>query len=117
MLRIIALAAFAFTAAAPAASATCSEEIKLLAEQYGLDATKEPAAGSAETPATMESRGTGPDDTRVPDAGAAGVAGATEAKRARMQSLLEAARVAEANGSEAQCLERLGEARAIPEPG
>ena len=101
----------------PAAAQTCADEIRLLAEQYGLDTAKEPLAGSVETPATMESRGTGAGDVQVPERDAAGVAGATEAKRARMQSLLDSARVAEANGAEAQCLERLGEARAIPEPG
>lgn len=117
MLHIIALAATLLLSMAPAASAACADEIRLFAEQYGLDTAKEPLAGAADTPATTESRGANPGDTRVPDGDAAGRAGATDAKRARMQSLLDAARVAETNGSEAQCLERLGEARAIPEPG
>lgn len=117
MLHIVALAAVLLLSMTPAASAACADEIRLLAEQYGLDFGKEPLAGAADTPATAESRGTDPGDTRVPSGDAAGAAGASNAKRARMQSLLDAARAAEANGSEAQCLERLGEARAIPEPG
>jgi hypothetical protein len=39
------------------------------------------------------------------------------AKRMRMQSLLDAARAADREGREAECFERLGEARAVPEPG
>ena len=39
------------------------------------------------------------------------------AKRMQMQSLLDAARAADRQGREAECFERLGEARAVPEPG
>jgi hypothetical protein len=117
MLHVIALAAAILLMAIPAASASCADEIKLFAEQYGLDTSKEPLAGATDKPATTESRGADPGDTRLPENAGAGVAGATVAKRARMQTLLDAARNAEANGAEAQCLERLGEARAIPEPG
>jgi hypothetical protein len=47
-------------------------------------------------------------------------AGTTElgaAKRVQMQAHLDAAREADARGDEKQCFERLGAARAIPEPG
>jgi hypothetical protein len=39
------------------------------------------------------------------------------AKRLQMQSLLNAARAAQREGKEAECFERLGEARNIPESG
>jgi hypothetical protein len=48
------------------------------------------------------------------------VTGATElsaAKRMQMQALFDAARAAQAQGREAECFERLGDARALAEPG
>ena len=46
-----------------------------------------------------------------------GSRGLDAAKRAQMQSLLDAAREADRNGNEAECLARVARARAIPAPG
>ena len=75
--------------------------------------------------AVIEPPATGPTSTPSPPAvpphtaegPSAGSAELGAAKRAQMQAHLNAARAADARGDEKQCFERLGAARAIPEPG
>jgi hypothetical protein len=75
--------------------------------------------------AVIEPPSTGPTSTPSPPAvpphtaegPSAGSAELSAAKRAQMQAHLNAARAADARGDEKQCFERLGAARAIPEPG
>lgn len=114
---------------ASAAAQSCGQEIGLLAQQYGLSSERaqppEAPAGTPQPPATSESRGIPPSDTpsgsaepgRSPSPGATITAALSPAKRTKMQALLDAAREAQAQGNEAECLEKIGEARAVPEPG
>jgi hypothetical protein len=150
-------AALALGCSASALAASCGSEIELFERQYNLTAALSQGAsrsGSAEAPATSESRGvspedklgtsggviappeggrtavieppkTGPGSTPAPPAvpphtatgPSQGSAEISAAKRAQMQAHLNAAREADARGDEKQCFERLGAARAIPEPG
>jgi hypothetical protein len=150
-------AAAAVMGSAPAVAASCSSEIELFEQQYKLTASLpqgEPRSGSAEAPATSESRGVSPSDQMAPSGGvmappeggrsavieppqtgpsstptppavpphtaqgpSSGSAELSAAKREQMQAHLNAAREAEDRGDEKQCFERLGAARAIPEPG
>lgn len=139
--------------AGQALAAGCEAEIAALEQQYKLSsALPKPSApsGSADTPATTESRGvspndklsqsggvlappeggrtavipppsTGPGSTMTPPAvpphTAEGPAPAdtnelSAAKRAQVQTHLNAAREAEGRGDEKTCFQRLGEARA-----
>jgi hypothetical protein len=150
-------ATFVCAGAGAALAASCSSEIELFERQYNLTASlpqSEPPSGTAEPPATTESRGVSPSDRLAPSDGvlappeggrtavieppatgptstpsppavpphtaegpSAGSAELGAAKRAQMQAHLNAARAADARGDEKQCFERLGAARAIPEPG
>ncbi|HEX2113975.1 MAG TPA: hypothetical protein VHM01_06180 [Alphaproteobacteria bacterium] len=88
-------------------AATCSEEIDLLASQYALS-TKLP-----ESPSGAAGEAATPPGAQAP----AGAAALPASKRRQMQVLLNGARAADQQGKEAECFERLSEARAIPEPG
>lgn len=151
------LAVAACALAGPVLAAGCSAEIELLERQYNLAGALPkagPQSGSADTPATAESRGVSPGDKLAPSGGviappeegrtavikppetgpgstmtppavpphtaegpATGSAELSAAKRTQMQAHLDAAREAESRGDEKACFERLGEARAIAEPG
>jgi hypothetical protein len=63
---LLVLAASSF--AVPAFAASCGSEIEALERQYKLSAAL-PSAGSVDRPATMESRGTAPDDKMAPSGG------------------------------------------------
>ena len=78
-----------------AAAAGCGDEIDLLAQQYALSTDLSQAAQP------------GPVGSAPIDAG----------KRRQMQVLLNGARSAYQQGKEAECFQRVAEARAIPEPG
>lgn len=75
--------------------------------------------------AVIEPPKTGPSSTPTPPAvpphaaegPSKGSAELSAAKRTQMQTHLSAAREADARGDEKACFERLGAARAIPEPG
>ena len=101
-----ALAVIALAVAAPGArlaAASCSAEIELLASQYALSTElPESPSGAADEQAT---RGASPEG------------GLPAGKRRQMQVLLNGARVAHQQGKEAECFQRLSDARAIPEPG
>ncbi len=65
-------AAFASTCVVPALAASCAAEIELLETRYHLTAALpqgDARAGSAETPATSESRGTSASDKLAPSGG------------------------------------------------
>ena len=79
--------------------------------EQGRTVTIEPPPTGDLMPTTPEVK---PHTAERPSQGAAELGAA---KRMQMQSLLNAARAAERQGREAECFERLGEARAIPEPG
>jgi hypothetical protein len=70
-----------------------------------------PAAGIAPMPTTPDLR---PHTSQPPSTSPSELSGA---KRAQMEGLLQAARAAEAHGKEAECFERLVQARALAEPG
>lgn len=140
---VVGLAAFAGEAYAQ----SCADEIKLLAQQYALSdsptqaeprrdgprsgsmgvspedlgrsggviAPPESARGRVvEPPPVGDPMATTPDvpqqTPQHPDARRA-------AQRAQMQSLLDAARAAERQGNEAECLDRVARARSLAEPG
>lgn len=84
-----------------AAAVTCTEEIARLEQAYWLAA---------------ESRGDSPSGSA--ERGAAGQrTQLSEAKRAKMEALLNAAKAAEQQRQSAECFAHLSEARSIPEPG
>ena len=154
MARVMLLIAAIVLAPQVVRAQTCSDEIALFAQQYGLQAdlpraaprsgSEPPASGSLGVPTQDLSRSGGviapPDGARgqviepprevdpkmaTPEEQLqTGTGEATgdktqlnAAKRAQMQSLLDAARDAERRGDATECLERLSRARAIPEPG
>lgn len=143
--------------AGQALAAGCEAEIAKLEQQYKLSSAlpkAEAPAGSAEAPATAESRGVAPDDKMTQSGGVlappeggrtavikppstgpgstmtppavpphtaqgpapADTAELSAAKRAQMQTALNAAREAAGRGDEKACFERLGEARAAARP-
>jgi hypothetical protein len=70
-----------------------------------------PAAGTAPMPTTPALR---PHTSQQPSTRPSEL---SAAKRTQMESLVQAARAAEAQGKEAECFERLVQARALAEPG
>lgn len=92
---------WALALVSPVAAATCTEEIALLAQQYGLA-----GAPRLEAPFGTADRGGAWQSTPL-----------SETKRAQMEALLNAAKAAEQQRQTAACFARLSDARAIPEPG
>ena len=70
-----------------------------------------PSTGPSSTPTLSQVR---PHTSAQPSTSATELSGA---KRAQMEALVQSARGAEAQGDEAECFRRLGEARAIPQSG
>jgi len=112
-LSTIALAGSVLLATPVAAQgAGCMDEVQRVSQQLGVQAP--PAAPGttppAEVPATTESRGVPPEATsRLSGTGAE--AGST-GQRSQAIASLQAARAANAQGNEKECLEQLAKARA-----
>jgi hypothetical protein len=91
-------------------AASCAAEIDLLARQYALStdlSEPEPHSGAAEPVLPQDAQGPPPiGSTPLP-----------ASKRRQMQVLLNGARASHQQGKDAECFQRLSDARAIPEPG
>ncbi len=110
------LAAAIAVAWQPAAAASCMDDVQRVAQRLGVqERPASPGAPApAEAPATTESRGIPPEVTsRLTGSGTP--PGATAGPRSEALASLQAARAANAQGNESECLAQLAKARAALE--